>query len=95
VDTLLGVGEAVHYPAEAYKHAKLIGALNAGIRLLERAPLPGLRVADGEGVMADNGVVTATDGPSTTVDLDAFAAAFGDAIGAHRHHDREVELVPA
>jgi catalase len=95
VDSLIGNGEAVHYPAEAYRHGKPVGALNAGTRILERAPLPGLRLAaGGNGVVSEQGVVTAAE-VSAGSDLDSFAAAFGDAIRAHRHFDRETRMVPA
>ena len=96
VGALLDTGDAVHFPAEAYKHVKPVAALGAGVRLLERAALPGARLATAdEGVVADRGVVTLASGAPSGTDLDGFAAAFEDAIRAHRHFGREVGSVPA
>jgi catalase len=70
VDALAGNGEAVHYVAEAFKHAKPIATLGEGIDLLRRAALPDARLAgngdgddgddgDGDGeVISEAGVVT-------------------------------------
>ncbi|MGH2875102.1 MAG: catalase [Solirubrobacteraceae bacterium] len=91
--TLLHDGEAVHYVAEAYRHGKAVAALGAGVRLLERAPIDDLRVAqNGDGVVSSAGVVTAS---SDDVDLERFASELGTAIAAHRHFDRELGAVPA
>lgn len=96
VDALLDNGEALHYTSEAYKHAKPIGALHAGVRLLERAPLPGARLAaPGQGLLDADGVVSLTDRSATSEDIDAFAGAFVDAVGGLRYHQRDVDLVPA
>jgi catalase len=83
VEALGSSGDAVHWVAEAYKHAKTVGALGEGIGLLERAPL-------GDGFRGQAGVVVGENG-----DTDGFAAAFADALGRHRHFERAVELVPA
>jgi catalase len=82
-DALLGNGGADHFASESFKHAKAVGALGAVIRL------PGVRLA-GDGVIEDAGVVSAVNG-----DANAFAAAFADAIGTHRHSDRELAAVAA
>jgi catalase len=96
VRALLANGEAVHYASEAFKHAKTVGALAAGLRLLEQAPMPGARLAgDGDGVLAISGVVTLASAAPSGSDLAAFAGAFADALAEHRHFDRAVELVPA
>jgi catalase len=92
-DALQGNGEAVHYVTEAFKHAKTVGALGDGVRLLRAAYLPGARFAEpGNGVRAEAGVVTLADPGG---DVDAFAGAFVEALAAHRHFDRRLELVPA
>ena len=76
---------------EAFKHAKPVGAVGDGVRLLEAAELPGVRLANGgDGVVDDAGVVTTAGG-----DAGAFAEAFADAIAAHRHFDRELAAVAA
>ena len=36
VRALLEDGEAIHYVAEAYRHAKPVGALGDGVRLVQR-----------------------------------------------------------
>jgi catalase len=108
-DTLLDNGEAVHYVSEAYKHAKTVGALGDGVRLLEYAPLPGAQFAHkaDDGVVCESGVVTlildplqaGSEGGNRATRrleaLEAFASQFAGAIAAHRHFDRDVALVPA
>jgi catalase len=93
VDALRGNGTAVRYVAEAYKHAKPLGALGEGVELLRDAPLNDAKLSD-NGLRDDTGVVTlaSRDGNG---ELDAFAEAFANAIAAHRHFDRAVETVPA
>jgi len=93
-DALLSNGEAVHYSSEAFKHAKTVGAIGEGVRVLRQAPMPGARLAEGpgDGVVAEAGVVTVIPEDQN---LDGFAAAFADAVAAHRHFDRQIALVPA
>lgn len=97
VDRLLKNGEAAHYAAEAYRHAKPVGAIGAGVRLLEQAPIPGIRVSkQGEGLVAEAGTVTLAGSPTpSNDDLQAFAASFAEAIARHRHFERETGAVPA
>jgi catalase len=90
VDTLRGNGAALRYVAEAYKHAKPVGAIGEGVELLREAPLGDARVSDG-GLVSEAGVVTLA---SASDDLDAFAAAFAHAVAQHRHFDRELARVP-
>ena len=92
VATLLGLGEAVHFVLEAYKHCKTICAINEGARLLATlgftakknpelidVPTAGVLLADARKVL---------DGQ---VSADLIAA-----IALHRHWDRlNVEAVPA
>lgn len=92
VNTLLGNGEAIHYVAEAYRHAKPLGAIGLGVRLLQHAPIPNLSFADeNNGLVAEDGVVTIAG----TGDPAAFADAFAQAVAAHRHPQRDTAAVPA
>ncbi|MFB4307566.1 catalase [Actinomadura sp. GTD37] len=88
VRTLAQDGDAVHFVAEAFVHCKAVGAHDAGIGLLERAGITGVRFADGNTV-SDAGVVTA-EGASGE-----FPAALVDAVKAHRHWTRDKAQVPA
>jgi catalase len=93
VDTLIENGDAVHYVMEAYKHAKAVGAIGDGIRILRAnlEPLP--RMADsGQGTVSDTGVFTTDD--CSVESLTEFGTLFAEAVPA-RFHDRAVELVPA
>jgi catalase len=87
VETLAGDGDAVHFVAEAFVHCKAIGALDAGIDLLERAGITGISTA--EGTVSEDGLVTGT-GPDAE-----FSRALIDAIKAHRHWTRQKSHVPA
>jgi catalase len=91
VATLGGMGEAVHFVLEAYKHCKTICAVNDGAQLLGTLgfslgkdleqvgmPTPGVLIADARKV---------TDGQ---VSQDFLAA-----IALHRHWDRlNVDAIP-
>jgi catalase len=93
VSTLSQDGDAVHYVAETYRHAKPIAAIGEGIGLLGRAPLPDDAVPEpaNGGVGERHGVLTA----SSDVDAAAFASALADALTAHRYFERSLEAVPA
>jgi catalase len=92
VKALTGNGEAVHYAAEAYLHAKPLGALGVGVELLHRGSLPdGAVPPDNDGLSERSGVLVLDDGG----DASAFADALARAIAAHRHHDRDLAGVPA
>ncbi len=97
VDTLRTNGEAVHYASEAYRHAKPVGAVGAGVRLLENAPMPGVRLSkQGGDLVVEAGTVTlASSSAPSSDDLRAFAASFAEAIAGHRHYERETGDVPA
>ncbi|HEX3910100.1 MAG TPA: catalase [Solirubrobacteraceae bacterium] len=90
---LLENGEAVHYASEAYKHAKPVGALGAGVRLLERSPIPDDALAERDvGLVEREGLITlAGDGD----DLERFGTAFAQALAAHRHFERDIAAVAA
>jgi len=84
--------DALHFVQEAFKHAKTVGALGEGVDLLREARLPGVSLADGDGVQNDHGVVTAGAGASH----DAFASAFIGALAEYRHFARGTrDMVPA
>lgn len=90
--TLSGLGEAVHFVLEAYKHCKTICAVNDGVQLLGTlgfsqgknpelvtVPTAGVLIADGRKVL---------DGQ---VSQDFMAA-----IALHRHWDRlNIDAIPA
>ena len=80
VDTLLGNGDAIHYVTEAFKHAKPIGAIGDGTRLLE--PLPNATDAPG---------VTTTPHRQD----ERVREAVPRDLGTHRHFDRDVAAVPS
>jgi catalase len=85
VEALLGMGEAVHFVLEAYKHCKTICAINEGVGLLGSLGLsqgknPEIVTTPAAGVIvADSRKVS--DGQ---VSIDLIAA-----IAAHRHWDRQ------
>jgi catalase len=89
VRTLAQDGDAVHFVAEAFVHCKAIGALGAGIGLLERAGITGVDFAADGGTVSDGGVVT-SEGPSGD-----FPARLVEAVAAHRHWTRKKAHVPA
>jgi catalase len=94
VEAILGKGELANWPLEAYKHAKPVGAIGAGVRLLEELQLPGATLAPPTGGSANEaGVVTVVGGGAD--EIQGFSEAFADAIAAHRHFDRPLERVRA
>jgi catalase len=91
IAALCADGYAVHFVSEAYKHGKPIGAIGAGISLLTHARLD-TPPADNNGMGNAGGVVVqTTPGPATDQFLDAYA----NSVAAHRHHDRQVDMVAA
>jgi catalase len=100
VRALLEDGEAIHYVAEAYRHAKPVGALGDGIALVKAAPLPEARFADSpaEGVVAYEGLVTRHLDPSGADggrQVGEFGEAFLEAVAGGRWFGRSVGKVPA
>jgi catalase len=81
VETLAKDGDAVHFIAEAFKHAKPIAAIGAAAALLAQA-------GAGDSVGKDRGVIA---GDSVA----AMMPAFLDALGKHRAWQRTVDQVPA
>jgi catalase len=94
VEMLMGMGQAVHFVAEAFKHHKPIGASGEGVDLIRAAALPGIMLADacGAGQTAiDKGVVTVLDAAS----LDDFAKELVGAVAQHRFWERDTSKVAA
>ena len=94
VESLRGNGAAIRYVAEAYKHAKPVGALGEGVDLLREAPLNDAKMSD-NGLLDESGVITLASPGDGNGELDAFAEAFANATAAHRHFDRNVATIPA
>jgi catalase len=91
VGTLRRNAHALHFVAEAYKHAKPLAVIGAGTSLLETAHLPPFANGlDGNGAAA--GVVATEESGAPT---DEFVAAFVKALAAHRFYERPVETVVA
>ncbi|MFR9728249.1 catalase [Saccharopolyspora sp. MS10] len=87
-------GHAAHFAAEAFKHAKPVGASDEGIALLRRAGLDGLRHAEEGGeVVVDQGVVTAAPGGSGLPPR--FVEEFATVLAGHRVWDRDTTRVVA
>lgn len=92
--TLSKDGYAVHFVAEAIKHAKPVGGLGAGRQLIERTANGAARLAEDDGaVHNDHGVmsVAATNG---TVPA-GFLEAFRTALARHRAWERSTAAIPA
>ncbi len=82
VKALGNVGHALEFIKDQYRHAKPLLSLGAGSDLLENAGVPGA-LSSGE---PDPGVLMLND-----VSPAEALGAFVDAIGRHRHHEREVD----
>ncbi|HEY0495746.1 MAG TPA: catalase [Kutzneria sp.] len=90
--TLSADGYAVHFVAEAYRHAKPVAAFGAGIDLLRAARIEA-HLADGDSIVIDQGVVTTTRAAD---DLpDDFAEAVAALLAGHRIWTRETSGIPA
>ncbi len=89
VRELEAVPAAVRFIREAFLHAKPVGAIDEGVRLLAAASLPGVELAGTKSStkpVVSHGIVTQRAGDSSL-----FAARFVEAIRAHRHHDRTLD----
>ncbi len=98
-DVLVADGVAVHFVAEAYKHAKPLIVLGVGDRLVEAARLPVYEISDRTGDVSSKPMAAALDGvvflaPDATSDA-AFFTEVTEAIIAHRHYDRPVAGIAA
>ncbi|MBQ6640018.1 MAG: catalase, partial [Saccharopolyspora sp.] len=89
-------GYAVHFVAEAYKHAKPVAASDEGLAVLQRTGINDVRQAGasgGDGVVADRGVVTAAATGGALPE--GFLAEFANALAGHRVWDRDTDSVAA
>jgi catalase len=94
VQALSADGYAVHFVAEAFKHAKAVGAFGAGIDLLHKACVIGVRLADDGGtVVVDQGVVTSSAAEDSL--SPEFFEAFAGELAKHRAWERDTTSVPA
>ena len=89
VGTLRGMGLALQFVAQSFKHFKAVGAVGEGIELLQAAPLGGFAVPAGKaGVDRHHAVVTGADASSVV-------AAFIEEAKNHRAWDRpNTDAVP-
>ncbi len=93
VSSLEGLGLALHFVREAFRHGKPIGAANEGVELLAAAELPEIQLAktaQRQKITSSHGVVT-----SWNDDLAAFGEGLIAAIREHRHFDRAIDRTPA
>ncbi len=82
--TALGkLGHTIDFVAHAYRHGKTLLALGASSALLEMAGVSA-ELLDGS---ADPGVLSVASGQDTQAGLDAFI----QAVGKHRHPERETD----
>ena len=82
IGTLKGVGQALEFVKDQYRHCKSILALGAGAQLLDAAGIPA-KLASGEqdpGLLLLNG-----DGADTAIER------FVAAVSRHRHFERETD----
>lgn len=90
--TMADDGPTVHFATEAYKHAKPVGAIGAGVEVLRAGGIiteipPGESVADANGV-----VVNAGEGVQVS---ERFVESFALALQNHRIWERETATIPA
>ncbi len=100
VQALLEDGEAIHYVAEAFRHAKPVGALGDGVRLVTAAPLRDARAAESaaDGLVVDEGLVTRhldPSGPDGGRQVGELGQAFLEAVAGGRYFARSVSKIPA
>jgi catalase len=97
--TLVNDGYAIHFVAEAYKHAKPLGILGAGATLAEAARLPIFEGTDRMSEPASKPAMSALEGVvlapvGTKVDTQ-FTTELVAAVAAHRFYERPVDGVAA
>jgi catalase len=87
-------GYAVHFVAEAYKHAKALAAFGAGLDVLRAAHLD-VRLAENaaDDVVVDKGVVSTTKAENTVPPQ--FAERFATLIAGHRVWERPTDHIVA
>lgn len=86
VQTLISLGDAIHFVNEAFKHCKPIAASNEGTDLFNASQITGVQIAtnNDKSTINDCGVVTVIG----SKDMKAFSDEFLKAIAAHRHWNR-------
>jgi catalase len=92
VATISRDGYAMHFAAEAYKHAKPIAAFGVAVDLLHHLGVTA-NLAFGPDVVIDQGVVTSIGAENALPD--DFFNAFADEIAKPRAWDRETDSIPA
>jgi catalase len=99
VGALVNDGYAVHFVAEAYKHAKALGVIGAGDRLVDAARLPVTEPSDRIDAPASKPMTGALDGVVILApgddNLAAFTEELVEAITSHRHYERPVDGIAA
>lgn len=87
-------GYAMHYIAEAVKHAKVVAGLGEGAALIQRATGGAVTPsAEQDGWSLDHGVLTA---PTAVTGLpDGFVRSFGELLAGHRVWERSTEAILA
>ncbi|MGP4002620.1 catalase [Streptomyces sp. 8N706] len=86
VQELVADATVLRFVRDAYRHGKPVGALGSGVGLVAKLEPEGLRLAgDGDGAVADHGVVSDT---STGGAGEEFLSQLTAAVAAHRHWDR-------
>ncbi|GAA3725484.1 catalase [Salinactinospora qingdaonensis] len=93
VAMLASDGYATHFVAEAFKHAKPVAAIGAGVDLIGSLPIPKLRMANGESgaAVSDQGLLTTRDSEPGS----AFNEEFARLLSHHRIWERDMAPVPA
>lgn len=91
VETLMKLGDSIHFINEAFRHCKTVGATGEGAAFLESTQIRGIEFSS-DGIVNSAGVVTS----GNVSDMSAFNSEFRNAIASHRHWMREEkEMVPA
>jgi catalase len=87
-------GYAMHYIAEAARHAKVVAGIGERAELVKRATGGAVAPsAEGDGWSRDHGVLTA---PSASAQLpDGFVRSFGELLAGHRVWERSTDAIPA
>jgi catalase len=89
---LTGLGDAVHFVLEAYKHCKAICTVGEGVQLLSTLGIDAATDAPAGVVVAATPVTNLGDSTAATQIAQDFIAA----IAKHRHWDRaNIDAVPA
>eukprot|EP00743_Colponemidia_sp_Colp-15_P012175 GILK01013767.1.p1 GENE.GILK01013767.1~~GILK01013767.1.p1 ORF type:complete len:683 (+),score=111.10 GILK01013767.1:206-2050(+) len=100
IDQLMAIGEAKAFICEAFKHCKPIAAIDEGVDFIAMQRLPAVQLAETEGMVDNQGVVTIRKFAESALKMGesgpiSFGTALFNAIAAHRHHQRSVDMVAA